>query len=577
MYIDKGFDRLPNELYLCIFDYLNPIEILYSFSNLSRRLNNLLKNYSRFELKSIDLTKLNPKVFEYYCLEKQINNEIESIKLTDEQLKLIKFSSKNKVRQLNLFIENEKHFYLNEQFIFENLEKLIIENNSFTWEKPFVTCLHLKQVNIHLKNHSDLIELINSLPIVEKLHVIINYDVTKFVSFLLFFCLIKLYFSCRNNSSKLINISNKLNDLSYIINSDHGLVYFVTDYSLIELLIKQLRNLVNLRIYIIGCLNTIIDSSRLENNLFSYLPKLNEFHFFIQSYGGQQIKSMDEFNQFKWNFGSYTNHLTDMHFLFTLPFQFECLDECINEYFIQGIKTTFQNDKELGLNSIKHVDLSCSITQNLLILLRDSFKCLESIRFSSSTAEYKSPPSLARQSRFFLPSIRSVIFDETCLNQSSFIRLLPNLNKLIINQKLLNILLDETGEGYVYHVTQLYVYSFQRHYLDQIINAFPNLNQLILKTILTNDEGPIRSYLDGRCHHKHRPVSVSDILDELLKSKLYKLKQIEVGCYFEKDERNIQGILSRIIRKYRGENYHFHINTEDFHSTRCGITKILFF
>jgi hypothetical protein len=88
-----------------------------------------------------------------------------------------------------------------------------------------------------------------------------------------------------------------------------------------------------------------------------------------------------------------------------------------------------------------------------------------------------------------LNSIRCITFDETCLNQSAFIRLLPKLNKLIINQKLLNILLNETGEGYVYHVNQLDVYSFQRHYLDQIINAFPNLNYLKLKTTLTNDEG----------------------------------------------------------------------------------------
>ena len=35
-------------------------------------------------------------------------------------------------------------------------------------------------------------------------------------------------------------------------------------------------------------MNTIIDGSiRLENNLLKFLPKLNQFHFFIQSYGGE--------------------------------------------------------------------------------------------------------------------------------------------------------------------------------------------------------------------------------------------------------------------------------------------------
>jgi hypothetical protein len=83
--------------------------------------------------------------------------------------------------------------------------------------------------------------------------------------------------------------------------------------------------------------------------------------------------------------------------------------------------------------------------------------------------------------------------------------------------------------------------------------------------------------LDGRCHHKHRPISVCDVLDDLLKSKLYKLKQIEIGCYFERDEQHFHAILSRIIRKHRGENYQFQIYSEDFHSTRCRQTKILFF
>jgi hypothetical protein len=74
--------------------------------------------------------------------------------------------------------------------------------------------------------------------------------------------------------------------------------------------------------------------------------------------------------------------------------------------------------------NIKHIDLSCSITLNLLIVLRESFKSLESIRFTSSTAEYKSPTSLARQSRFQINSIRTVIFDHTCKNQSAFIHLI---------------------------------------------------------------------------------------------------------------------------------------------------------
>jgi hypothetical protein len=176
-----------------------------------------------------------------------------------------------------------------------------------------------------------------------------------------------------------------------------------------------------------------------------------------------------------------------------------------------------------------------------------------------------------------LNSIRCVIFDQTCLNQSAFIHLLPNLNKLIINRSLLNILLEEAVERYVYYVNQLHIYSFQWHYLQDIIDSFPNLHHLILKTILINDEEPIRSFIDHRCHHKHRLVSISDILNDLLKSKLFKWKQIEVGCYFERDEQHLQAILSRIIRKHCGQNDQFYLNCEDFKSTRCGSVEILFF
>lgn len=149
--------------------------------------------------------------------------------------------------------------------------------------------------------------------------------------------------SCRENDLIVKYLSKRLIDFSYIINSDNGLVYFVTDYSLIELLIKQMKYLIKLRLYIIGCSNTEIDGRRLEKNLFDHLPKLEEFHFFFQTYGGKELKLMNEFLPFQWHFGSYTNQLSDMHFLFTLPFQFQCLDECVNEYFLKGIRTTFQS------------------------------------------------------------------------------------------------------------------------------------------------------------------------------------------------------------------------------------------
>lgn len=175
----SSFDSLPNELYLCIFDYLNPIDILYSFSKLNIRLNILLKTYFRLTLKSVDLTKINPYVFKYYCLEKELNNEINSIKLNENQFKSILFSSNNQLIKLNLVLENDYYICSNQQFIFQYLKILIIQNNCLTWKKPFINCQNLKQIQIYLKNHWDLVELLNSLPIVEKVDVTIDYDVTR--------------------------------------------------------------------------------------------------------------------------------------------------------------------------------------------------------------------------------------------------------------------------------------------------------------------------------------------------------------------------------------------------------------
>ena len=99
-----------------------------------------------------------------------------------------------------------------------------------------------------------------------------------------------LDFLCRystdeENPSELSSISNTLHDFSYEIDSCHGLVYFVTNYELIEQLIKSLVHLISLRLYVIGCLNTRMNATRLETNLLKSLPRLKQFHFFFKLMG----------------------------------------------------------------------------------------------------------------------------------------------------------------------------------------------------------------------------------------------------------------------------------------------------
>ena len=229
------------------------------------------------------------------------------------------------------------------------------------------------------------------------------------------------------------------------------------------------------------------------------------------------------------------------------------------------------------MKSVQHLDLSCHLTLNLIEVLRQSFPSLKSIRFSSSKAEYLSPPPLFRQNRYLLPTVVRVTLDQSCQNQSAFLRLLPNLNQLTISQPLFNRLVEETSSTHFYRIKQLRLFAFQRHHLDEIVNFLPNLHDLILKTTKTDNDGPVRSFLSNTCHHKTRPVSITDVLEQLLKGQLIHLKRIEVGCCFERDELHLQGILSRVIRKHFNESKSFHIRTEDFKSTCCGTVRIEFF
>ena len=138
-------------------------------------------------------------------------------------------------------------------------------------------------------------------------------------------------------------LSRSLRDFSYVIGQTGGVIYFLTDYSLIERLIVQMGELRSLRLYILGCSQTNIDGQRLEKNLFSSLPHLRQFTFFFQSYGGgsgRELTSMSHFSIFPWNFGCSSNPLTEMHYLFTIPYSFPFLHQCVNESFFASIRTS---------------------------------------------------------------------------------------------------------------------------------------------------------------------------------------------------------------------------------------------
>lgn len=174
------FDDLPNELYYSIFEYLNPIDILYSFSNQNVRLNRLTTNYLKISLVDVDLKHLNSKVFDYYLEKKILFEDIRSLSLTDEQFQLLSNKiDEEKVRFLDLHLTRDLFISTCLWKYFQNLEKLKISSFSIVWNECSSTFRKLQHVEIHLKSHSYLIELIYQLPIVRKVHVRIDSDVSK--------------------------------------------------------------------------------------------------------------------------------------------------------------------------------------------------------------------------------------------------------------------------------------------------------------------------------------------------------------------------------------------------------------
>jgi hypothetical protein len=147
-----------------------------------------------------------------------------------------------------------------------------------------------------------------------------------------------------------VNVASRcLRDFSYLIGQRRGVIYFVTNYSFVERLIREMSELRELRLYLLGCSETLIDGDRLRKNLFSHLPHLTEFNFFFQSYGRTQQISMEDFSEFGWNFAYSSHQLTDMSYLFTVPYSFPYLHQCVNEHFFPSIQTTNPFSKSSSL------------------------------------------------------------------------------------------------------------------------------------------------------------------------------------------------------------------------------------
>jgi hypothetical protein len=169
------FSCLANELYLCVFAYLNPVDVLYSFSDINHRLNLSLAIYFRSPWKHLDLRRVHTHVFDSYSSSRLVNNEIDSVRLTGEQFRSAPSLVARHVRHVRLALDSDLHLANGQFELLSSLERLVVEFYALTWSKS-IECDRLRVVRIHLRSHDDLL---GCLPVVTTLDVTVDCRVTR--------------------------------------------------------------------------------------------------------------------------------------------------------------------------------------------------------------------------------------------------------------------------------------------------------------------------------------------------------------------------------------------------------------
>ncbi|CAF0857515.1 unnamed protein product [Didymodactylos carnosus] len=306
-------EYLPNELYLWIFSYLKPNDILYSFFNLNYRFQRLIEPY----FYSIDLTNISytlyntfirtifPSVYVQHNHTLQLGGNACCSSIFIEELFTFKYLKLKSLSLTNVFsatsissylqtirtlkefnIKLDLHFSLNKtkESFFEDLLRNIFVNNcelekcsidislwpifpSFPLELQ--PCWTLKQLTIHLAHcSSQIITLLTLVPNIEYLY-------------------IKQHIGCRD---KRTNETNDMKNMEIINVSKLKVFSFQTlllsslDGLFIECLLTKLKKLEELTLIIseYNTPNNWFDGNYLTSTFLNKLKYLEKFQFYFQ-------------------------------------------------------------------------------------------------------------------------------------------------------------------------------------------------------------------------------------------------------------------------------------------------------
>ncbi|CAF0822609.1 unnamed protein product, partial [Didymodactylos carnosus] len=507
------FERLPNEIFLSICDYLSPTHIIYAFYTLNSRFNYLINMFYISET-SISLVNVDESMFHHFrCkLFPKIQNHIARLRLSGiSQVLTKKFSNKfSNLASLQLILNNMKDiqtllWYSKSLGISKSLVELSIifeicshqDETKMLLNKLYRSLLfqpgrqqcslvslsitgppclsltinhylmrpcYLRRLTVHLISYNDLLILFNNLPLVEYFSVVLEEKIAGFYPY---------------TYENIFSGTKLLSEFQFYCPS-------IINYDLVELLLKQLVTLRKLSLRLCCKFsNGVIDGQRLESGFLTKLTRLEQFNFCICScYMDNGLGVIDDYflstfqtdywiKEKRWKIGFYPMPYVFVFYItFSLPFAFDVFDSTSTD--LLKYRTNFgsvddnNNDNWKQVKNLYLFD-NKSYTQKFFQLIHEKFSNVKQITIENHLSIEENEKIISLPS---VDSVRFVSLNKYRTNAQHVKQLLlmtPNIRQLKISYILLaratNYFRDQRLKKICSHLVQLDVDSYPEQWL----------------------------------------------------------------------------------------------------------------
>ncbi len=365
------FELLPNEILIECFEYLNAIDIFYSFDFLNSRFYNLIRNIPLY----LNIEHVKKSMLIQFCI--KISNL--EMKKQIMSLKLSKKNMCNVIETFFSFVSLDELSQLRSLTLIDVDKEKVSQISSML---PLLTNLHYFRIS---DSSSDINNILNSLPTstIETLSIprlavdlTLIHKFTSLINLIVFNC-------CIEALCYFFKYSPNLQNLSVDYNYQYGNIIFdelrlTTEHAVhlkrlvikrfegkFELLEPLLKRTPNLKFFMISAdyNNNIVDAWRWQNLITTSLPSLKIFKF-IFSFRSENKDSdvLDKFQQFQNDFWLQQNHwytectsTKKEAFIYTIPY-------ILNKYEITPYTKRYCNESINDVNTFANViDLTLSL------------------------------------------------------------------------------------------------------------------------------------------------------------------------------------------------------------------------